>query len=78
VLAAPRKVQFRAGDKATAMSSTYSGRFPAPLSASVTLRARNPYQRSAAVCTGASHKASSSASSTVTVNDAPAISSEVV
>ena len=36
------------------------------------------YQRSAAVCTGASHSDFSSSSSSVTVSEAPAISSEVV
>jgi hypothetical protein len=36
------------------------------------------YQRSAAVCTGASHSAFSSSFNIVTVIDAPAISSDVV
>ena len=35
------------------------------------------YQRSAAVCTGASHSAVSSSSSAVTVSEQPAMSSEV-
>jgi hypothetical protein len=54
----------------------------APEAAEVSYRKKRDrcsgYQRSAAVCTGASHSRLASSSSAVTVSDAPAISSEVV
>jgi 4'-phosphopantetheinyl transferase len=50
---------------------------PVPLPSIVNTVAVHPHQRSAAVCTGASHSLVSSASSAVTVSEHPAISSEV-